>query len=71
MSRDNAKVILELVLRHCAEQDATLASIRSMCTDEEYSTYKQMIGRSMGEMLLEVINPIIGLYPDLKPPELK
>ncbi len=30
-----------------------------------------MIGKSMGAMLFEVINPIVAKYPELKPPELK
>jgi hypothetical protein len=30
-----------------------------------------MIGRSMGCMLLDVINPIVELYPDLKPSQLE
>jgi len=30
-----------------------------------------MIGRSMGAMLLEVINPIITKYPDLTPAGLR
>jgi hypothetical protein len=29
-----------------------------------------MIGQSMGSMLLDVINPIVELYPDLKPSQL-
>jgi hypothetical protein len=29
-----------------------------------------MIGQSMGCMLLDVINPIVEMYPDLKPAQL-
>ena len=68
MSHAVAKILLETVLRHCAEQDAALASIEAMCSPEEFVRYKLMVGRSMGEMLLEIINPIIAQFPDLKPP---
>ncbi len=35
------------------------------------TTLKQMVGKSMGAMLLDVINPIVAKYPDLKPPQLE
>ena len=67
MSQDAAKVVLEIIIRHSAEQDACLAAIREKCTDEEFREYRRMIGRSMGAMLLEVINPIIKKYQDWTP----
>jgi hypothetical protein len=33
--------------------------------------YRRMIGRSMGSILLNVINPMVELYPDLKPSQLE
>jgi hypothetical protein len=48
MSREAAKKIIDLMVRHGAEQDAVLAEIRSVCTDEEFQSYKRMIGQSMG-----------------------
>jgi hypothetical protein len=29
-----------------------------------------MVGKSLGTTLLEIINPIVARYSDLKPPEL-
>ena len=71
MSREAAKKIIDLVVKHGAEQNAVLAEIRSVCTDDEFQRYKRMIGQSMGCMLLDVINPIVELYPDLKPSRLE
>jgi hypothetical protein len=31
---------------------------------------RQLIGRSLGAMLLDVINPVVTKYPELKPPGL-
>ncbi len=70
MSREAAKRIIDLMIKHGAEQDAVLAEVQSICADDEFRKYKQMIGRSMGSMLLDVINPIVALYPDLKPSQL-
>lgn len=71
MSREAARKIIDLMVKHGAEQDAILAEIRSVCTDDEFQKYKRMIGRSMGCMLLDVINPIVELYPDLNPAQLE
>jgi hypothetical protein len=70
MSHGAAEKIMTIILKHSAEQDQILGEIRSECTDAEFSEYKRMIGRSMGAMLLDVVNPIVDKYPDLKPPQL-
>jgi hypothetical protein len=71
MSRDAAKKGLDLVLKHGAEQDLVLSEIKPSCSDDEFKQYREMTGKSMGAMLLDVINPIVQKYPDLKPPQLK
>ena len=71
MSRAAAKIVLGTVLRHAAEQDEMLSNIKGKCTAEEFDQYKEMIGKSMGTMVLDVMNPIIEKYPDLKPPQLR
>jgi hypothetical protein len=70
MSQEAAKILLETVLGHVAEQDAALAKIEAMCSPQEFETYKLMVGRTMGAMLFELINPIVAQFPDLKPPEM-
>ena len=65
MSREAAKKIVDLMIKHGAEQNAVLAEIQSICADDEFQRYKRMIGQSMGCMLVDVINPIVELYPDL------
>ena len=71
MSREAAKLLLDVTLRHGAEQDAVLADIEKLCAKDEFDRYKRMIGQSMGTMLLDIINPIVGRYPELKPPEME
>ena len=66
-----AKKIVDLMIKHGAEQNALLAEIRPICSDDEFQKYKRMIGQSMGSLLLDVINPIVELYPDLKPSQLE
>jgi hypothetical protein len=71
MAREAARKIIDLIVRHGAEQNAILTEVRSMCPEDEFQQYKQMIARSMTCMLLDVINPLVEQYPDLKPPALE
>ncbi len=68
MSHQAAKILVDAILKHSAEQNQALLDIEKLCTPEEFDRYRLMIGQSMGQMLLEVINPIVAMYPDLKPP---
>jgi hypothetical protein len=71
MSKDAAKMIMEVVTKNIAEQDDVLIRIRPLCSESEFSEYRRMIGKSMGEMVTEIMHPIIAKYPELKPPQLK
>lgn len=71
MSREAAKIILEVVIKNAGEQDAALARIQPLCSKDEFSEYRRMIGNSMGEMVTEIMHPIIAKYPELKPPQLR
>jgi hypothetical protein len=71
MSRDAGKILMEVVIKNAAEQDAALTRIQPLCSQDEFNEYRRMIGRSMGATLTEVMNPIIAKYPELKPPQLR
>jgi hypothetical protein len=71
MSREAAKIIMEVVTRNAAEQNAVLKEIQSLCTEDEFSEFRLMIAKTMGAMLFEIVNPIVAKYPELKPPELR
>jgi hypothetical protein len=46
MSRDAAKIVMDMAIKNAAEQDAILTQIQSLCTEDELSEYRRMIGRS-------------------------
>ena len=71
MSHEAAKKIIDVLIKHGKEQNQLLIDIEATCSKEEFARYRKMIGKSMGSMLLDVINPIIRIYPDLKPPQLE
>jgi hypothetical protein len=42
MSREAAKKVVDLMIKHSAEQNAILAEIQFICADDEFQTYKRM-----------------------------
>jgi hypothetical protein len=71
MSREAAKKILDLMIKQAAEQNQILLELQPTLSQEDFDRYKHMIGNSMGSMLLDVINPIVDMYPELTPSELR
>lgn len=69
-NKDVAKEISNLMLDFGAKLDASVALVQQNCGPKELDTYKKVIARIMGEMLLEVMNPLYAKHPDLKPKEL-
>lgn len=62
--------IKDLMLEIGGKLDASLAVVQERCSGDEFCHYREFVGRLMGELLLEVMNPIYSSHPDLKPPEL-
>jgi hypothetical protein len=47
--------------------NTSLVQAQKDCSTPEFEQYRQAIGRVMGEMLTEVMNPIYSRHPKLKP----
>jgi hypothetical protein len=59
-----------LMLEFGAKLNESVALAKERCSDAEFKAYRTVVGRLMGEMLLEVMNPLYVEHPDLKPKEL-
>ncbi len=71
MKREIAAQISTLMLEHAAKLDQSIQLVMTNGTEDEVVRYRRAVGKIMGEMLLEIMNPIYSEYPDLKPPRLK
>jgi hypothetical protein len=67
MDRALAEETSLLMLRLSARLNDQLVRIQSACPDEEFQRYRQGFGYVMGYMLTEILNPIYGEHPGLKP----
>ncbi len=68
---DIAQKISQLMLEYGKRIDESISLVKDHCSKEEFETYRKAAGKIMGDMLLEVMNPIYKEHPDLKPKELK
>jgi hypothetical protein len=65
-----AKQISDLMLEYGARLDASVMLVKTHCSTEELTLYRRAVGKILGEMLLEVMNPLYAQHPGLKPKEL-
>jgi hypothetical protein len=70
-NKATAQLISALMLDFGRRLDASVLSVQETCTPEEFRAYRRAVGKVMGDMLLEVLNPLYVTHPELKPRELK
>ena len=66
-----AQEVNACMLECSAKLDALVARAQVVCPESEYPGFRLAIGKVMGEMLLEVMNPLYAQHPDLKPAQLR
>jgi hypothetical protein len=70
MDRFVASEIHDLMLEFSAKLDNSIKFVKENCDQDEFNRYRQAVGRIMGNMLLDIMNPIYSDHPDLKPADL-
>jgi hypothetical protein len=65
------KICLPFMIEFRGCLDGSTATVRGRCSSEEFAAYRRAVGRIMGEILLEVLNPLYAEHPSLKPAEMK
>lgn len=65
-----ARQISDLMIEFSSRLDSSIATVKERCAPEEFEIYRRGVGRVLGEMLLEVMNPLYAEHPSLKPPGL-
>ena len=62
-----AQQISELMLEYSERINESIRLVQEKCSPEEFKTYRLAAAKVMGEMLLEVMNPLYREHPELKP----
>lgn len=70
MKKKTAKKLLHLMFEIGAALDGSTALVKAEESQAVFKKYRATVGKLMGEMLIEVINPICSEFPELKPTQL-
>lgn len=70
MEKPLARSINELMLDMTARLNESVANVQERGSPEEFERYRGAVGRILGEVLLEVLNPIWEEHPELRPAEM-
>jgi hypothetical protein len=70
-NRDASELMIDILLRHANELDDYLVNVKDICSEEEFSSHKRMVGRILGSMLIDGINVLSEKFPDLRPKQLE
>lgn len=65
-----AQEISGLMLEFSERLDKSIATVPEHCSSDEFRIYRRAVGHVLGEMLLQVLNPLYVQHPNLKPPGL-
>ena len=66
-----AKKISDLMLEFGSRLDASVADVADHCKADELNRYRQAVGSVMADMLIEIMNPLYAMHPEIKPAELR
>jgi hypothetical protein len=62
-----ARQISDLMIEFSARIDRSILTVQEKCSPEEFKAYRLATAKVLGEILLEVLNPLYDEHPDLKP----
>jgi hypothetical protein len=62
-----AESVSKLMLEFGGRLDASMVAVQDNCSEAEFHAYRLAVGKILGDMLLEVMNPLYQQHPDLKP----
>jgi hypothetical protein len=70
MDKETASHALNVAVDCGAKLNDLVRFLQDHSEAEEYKVYRLGIGRVMGELLRQLINPIVEEHEDLRPPQL-
>mgnify|MGYP007070997521 CR=1 FL=1 len=66
-----AAAISALMLDITGRLDRSVADVFASCTEDESIEYRNAVGHVLGEILLEILNPLYHEHPRLRPGRLE
>ncbi len=70
MNKLTAEKIIDSMVRLNGEFNSHLIEVQTMCNEKDFNNYKRKVGKIMAYLLVDIVNPIVRQFPELKPDEL-
>jgi hypothetical protein len=70
-NKETAREVEKMMQQCSAILDDSIRRVMETCPEEEFKAYRGVIGAIMGDIYLNVKQPIHRQYPDLEPEEMK
>jgi hypothetical protein len=71
INRDTAQQVESIMRDVGAQIDNSVRVVMDNCDEATFHHYRRIAGKLMGEILIEILNPIYAAHPDLTPPGLR
>jgi len=63
-----AKLISDSMLEICTKIEQSLDDVKEISSPEDFASYHKAVGKVVGPIMFEVLEPLYKDHPDLKPP---
>jgi hypothetical protein len=70
-SKEVATKISELMLNIGKELNESVFLVQEQCSESEFFNYRKQVGIIMGNILMDVLNPLYEKHTDLRPRDLE
>lgn len=71
MDKKVATEVVDLMVEFGDRLNQSVVLVKDNCSHDEFIIYRNAVAKLMGDMLLDVMNPIFKEFPELKPDRLK
>lgn len=70
-NKETAREVEKMMQKCSAILDNSIRRVMKTCPEDEFKAYRRVIGAIMGDIYMNVKQPIHRRYPDLEPEEMK
>lgn len=67
MRRDVAERVVKECLQTNNRLNVLLREVEADCSSDEFKKLKRGVGSVLGSLLIDLLNPVLKEYPDLRP----
>jgi hypothetical protein len=71
MDKATALRVRDTAQEALGQLDLSIHAVQTTSTQSEFEAFRTVVGRVMGAIVVDILQPIYAEHPDLVPPELR